>query len=80
MIMQTSTIGSNWNAVSAPYDDDGLEGLREDGDKLFLKDKLLTPENRVEALIDHWHNAQFMHPRQDKLQKDLESRFLFPPG
>ena len=46
----------------------------DDGDKLFLKDKLLVPENRVEDLIDHWHNGQLMHPGLDKLQKDLEYR------
>ena len=69
-----------WTAVSAPSDDDWPEGLTEDGDSHILKDKLLVPENRVEDLIDHWHNAQFMHPGRDKLQKDLESRFLFPPG
>ena len=69
-----------WNAVSAPSDDDWPEGLTEDGDKLFLKDKLLVPQKRGEDLIDHWHNAQLMHPEPDKLQKDLESRFLFPPG
>ena len=34
-----------WNAVSAPSDDKWPEGLTEDGDKLFLKDKLLVPEN-----------------------------------
>ena len=36
-----------WNAVSAPSDDEWPEGLTEDGDKLFLKDKLLVPENRM---------------------------------
>ena len=69
-----------WNAVSAPSDDEWPEGLTEDGDKLFLKDKLLVPENRVEELIDHWHNAQLMHPGRDKMQRDLEWRFKFPPG
>ena len=69
-----------WNAVSAPSDDDWLEGLTEDGDKFLLKDKLMVPKNRVGDLIDHWHNAQLMHPGPDKLQKDLESTFLFPPG
>ena len=69
-----------WNAVSAPSDDDWPEGWTEDGDKLCLKDKLLVPENRLEDLIDHWDNAQLMHPGRDKLQKDLESMFLFPPG
>ena len=69
-----------WNAVSAPSDDEWREGLTEDGDKLFLKDKLLVPENRVEELIDHWHNAQLMHPGRDKMQQDLEWRFKFPPG
>ena len=69
-----------WNAVSAPSDDEWPEGLTEDGDKLFLKDKLLVPENRVEELIDHWHNAQLMHPGPDKMQQDLEWRFKFPPG
>ena len=69
-----------WNAVSAPWDDEWPEGLTEDGDKLFLKDKLLVPENRVEELIDHWHNAQLMHPGRDKMQQDLEWRFKFPPG
>ena len=38
------------------------------------------PENRVEALIDHWQNAQLMHPGRDKMQRDLEWRFEFPPG
>ena len=69
-----------WNAVSAPSDDEWPEGLTDDGDKLFLKDKLLVPENRVEELIDHWHNAQLMHPGRDKMQQDLEWRFKFPPG
>ena len=69
-----------WNAVSAPSDDEWPEGLTEDGDKLFLKDKLLVPENRVEELIDHWHNAQLRHPGRDKMQQDLEWRFKFPPG
>ena len=69
-----------WNAVSAPSDDEWPEGLTEDGDKLFLKDKLLVPENRVEELIDHWHNAQLMHPGRDKMQQDLEWSFKFPPG
>ena len=69
-----------WNAVSAPSDDDWPEGLTEDGDKLFPKDKLLVPESRMEELIDHWHNAQLMHPGRDKMQQDLEWRFKFPPG
>ena len=34
-----------WNAVSAPSGDEWPEGLTEDGDKLFLKDKVLVPEN-----------------------------------
>ena len=69
-----------WNAVSALSDDEWLPGLTEDGDKLFLKDKLPVPENRVEELIDHWHNAQLMHPGRDKMQQDLEWRFKFSPG
>ena len=69
-----------WNAVSAPSDDEWPEGLTEDGDKLFLKDKLLVPENLMEEVIDHWHNAQLMHPGRDKMQQDLEWRFKFPPG
>ena len=66
--------------MSAPSDDEWPEGLTEDGDKLFLKDKLLVPENRVEELIDHWHNTQLMQPGRDKMQQDLEWRFKFPPG
>ena len=69
-----------WNAVSAPSDEEWPEGLTEDGGKLFLKDKLLVPENRVEELIDHWHNAQLMHPGRNKMQQDLEWRFKFRPG
>ena len=68
------------NAVSAPSGDEWPEGLTEDGDKLFLKDKLWVPENRMEELIDHWHNAKLMHPGRDKMQQDLEWRFKFPPG
>ena len=40
---------------------------------------LLVLENRVEALIDHWHDAQLMHPAHDKMQRDLECMFEFPP-
>ena len=69
-----------WNAVSAPSDDEWPEGLTENGDKLFLKDKLLVTENRMEELIGHWHNAQLMHLGPDKMQQDLEWRFKFPPG
>ena len=57
----------HWNAVSAPSDDEWPEGLTKDGDKLFLQDKLLVPENRMEELISHWHNAQLMHPGRDKM-------------
>ena len=56
------------------------EGLTEDGEKLFLRDKPLVPESRMEELVDHWHNAQLMHPGRDKMQQDLEWRFKFPPG
>ena len=69
-----------WNAVSAPSDHEWPEGLTKDGDQLFLKDKLLVPENRMEQLIDHWHNAQLMQPGRHKMQQDLEWRFKFPPG
>ena len=31
--------------MSTPSDDEWPEGLTEDEDKLFLKDKLLVPEN-----------------------------------
>ena len=65
--------------MSAPSDDEWPEGLTEDGDKLFLNDKLLVPENLVKALIEHWHNAQLMHPGRHKMQRDLEWRFEFPP-
>ena len=68
------------SAVSVSSYEDWLEGMTEDGDKLFLKDKLLVPENRVVDLIDHRHNTQVMHPKRDRLQKDSELRFLFPLG
>ena len=57
----------HWNAMRAPSDDFWPDGLTEDGDKLFLKDKLLVPESRVEDLIHHWENAQLMHAGRDKL-------------
>ena len=72
--------GRYWNAVSTPSDDEWPEGLNEDGDKLFLKDKLLVPETRMVELVDHWHNAQLMHSGRDKMRQDLEWRFKFPPG
>ena len=68
------------NTLSAPSDDEWPEGLTEDGDKLLLKDNLLVPENRVEELIDHWHNAHLMHLGQDKMHQDLEWRFKFALG
>ena len=58
--------------MSAPSDDEWPETLTEDGYQLCINDKLLVPETRVEALIDHWHNAQPMHPGRDKMQRDLE--------
>ena len=66
--------------MSAPSDDKWPGGLTEDGDEFFLKDKLLVPENRIEELNDHWHNAQLMHPRRDKMQQDVEWRFKYPLG
>ena len=69
-----------WSAVSAPSDNEWPEGLTEDGDNFFLNNKLLVPENRVEAPIDHWHNAQLMHPGRNKMERDLKWRFEFPPG
>ena len=69
-----------WNAMSASSDDEWAQGLTADGDKLFLNDKLLVPKNRVEALIDHWRNAELMQPGRNKMQRDLEWRFEFPPG
>ena len=68
------------NAMSAPWEDEWPEGFTEDGDKLFLNDKLLVPQNRVEALIYHSHNAQLMHPGRHKMQRDLDCMFEFPPG
>ena len=64
-----------WNAVSAPSDKEWPKVLTEDGDELFLNNKLLVPENPVEVLIDHWHNAGLMHPGRFKMQQDLECRF-----
>ena len=55
-----------WNPLSALCDHHRLEKWKKDGDK-------------VEDLLDHWHNAQLMHPGRAQLQKDLESRFPFPP-
>ena len=69
-----------WTAVSALLHDEWPEGLTEDGDNLFLNDKLQVPENRVEALIDHWHNAQLLHSGCDKMQRHLKWRLEFPPG
>ena len=69
-----------WNAVSRPSVAEWPEVLMEDGDELFLNDKLLFPEYRVEAAIDHWHNAQLMHANRDKMQQDLECRFEVPVG
>ena len=40
----------------------------------------MVPENRMEELIDHWHDAQLRHPGWDKMQQDLEWRLKFPPG
>ena len=60
-----------WNVVSAPTDDEWPKTLTEDADTLFLNDRLAVTQNRVEALIDHWHNAQLMLAGGDKMQRDL---------
>ena len=57
-----------WNAMSALSGDESPKGVTEDGDKLFLNDKLLVLKNRVEALIDDWHNAELIHPGRHKMQ------------
>ena len=54
--------------------------MTEDGHKHFLNDKPLVPENQVEAVIDHWHNARLMHPGRNKKQQNLQWRIGFPPG
>ena len=69
-----------WNAVGAPSHNEWTEGSTGDGDKLLLNEKLLVPENRVDALVDDWHNTQLMHSGRDKMPRDLEWRFEFPPG
>ena len=51
--------------MGAASNDNWREGLPEDRDKLFLKDKLLVPKDRVEDFIDHLQNAQLMH--QDEI-------------
>ena len=66
--------------MSASLDDEWPKCLTEDEDKLFVNDKLLVPENRVEALIDHWHNTLLMHLHRDKMQRDLDGRLEYPPG
>ena len=47
---------------------------------MFPQGQAIGPENRMEELIDHWHNAQLMHPGRNKMQQDLEWRFNFSPG
>ena len=64
-----------WSSASPPSDDEWPKGLTEDENKLFINDKLLVPEDRVEALIDHWHNAPLMHPGRDKMKRELEWRY-----
>ena len=66
--------------MSAPSDDDWPEGWAEAGDKCLLKDKLLVPKDLLKELIYHSPNDQLMQLGRDKLQKNLELRFLFTPG
>ena len=54
--------------------------MTEQGDRLFLNDKLLVPEKLIQRLIDYWHNIHLMHPGLDKMQRDAEWRFEFPSG
>ena len=58
----------------------GRRNRRKTGTSYFSRTSFWFFKNRVEDLIDHWHNAQLMHAGRDNLQKDLESRFLFPAG
>ena len=69
-----------WNAVSDPSDDEWPKGLTEDGDKLILNDKLFVRVIWVEAPMDDWHNPHPMLPGRNKMQRDLQCRFEFPPG
>ena len=71
MIMQNWTIGSSTGIRRCLAG--GIDGER--GQALPQ-----GQENQSEDLIDGWHNTQLMNPGPYKLQKDWESRFLFPPG
>ena len=66
--------------MRAASDKEWPEDLTEDGDKHLLNDKLLVPEDLVEALIDHWHNAELINPGGDRMQRDLKLRFELSPG
>ena len=66
--------------MRAPSDDEWPEGLTEDREKLFLNEKLVVPDNRVQALIDHWENAQVMNPGCNNMRHDLEWRLELPLG
>ena len=68
-----------WNAVSAPSDDELPKGSTEHGETLFLNEKRSVQKTPVQALIDHWQNAQFMHSRGAKMQWYLIWRREFPP-
>ena len=68
-----------WNVVSAPTDDEWPKTLTEDADTLFLNDKLAVTQNRVEVLIDDWHNAQLMLAGGDKMQRDLRLQSVPSP-
>ena len=52
------------------------------GTSSFSRTSLWSPKIRWSrpVVVDQWHNALLMHRGRDKLQKDLESRFLFPLG
>ena len=54
-------------------------GLRLEAGKLFVDHRLVVPESRMEQLAAQWHEIQLLHPGQDKMYRDMQSRFLMPP-
>jgi hypothetical protein len=70
-----------WEAGSKPESELAWPaGLRVDDGKLFVYDKLLIPESRMDQVIQEWHDQQLLHPGEEKMRVDMFQRFQFPPG
>ena len=72
---------THWEASSKP----GSElpwpaGLCVDNGKLFVFNKMLINDTRMDQVVHDWYKQQLLHQGLERRRLDMKGRFEFPPG